>query len=141
GGCYLLNEAIFFQIIDMFPYPMVVYSPSYRVKMASRAFLEVVNHSEKLLDKDEELFNWHNAVDLQLVEASRKVFAGESNRLHNLKDPFSLFAGKTRQECAKSGIYNSAAVFPVMNDENEITHGVIVFLPNTCRKDTRRDEN
>jgi hypothetical protein len=127
----ILNEGLFSQIVDLFPYPMVVYTPTYRFKTANRAFFEAVNRQAEAFDNQGELFDRHKAADIQLIEASRKVFSGKSIYIQNLKDPFSLFTGTVKQNGVKTEPPQSAVVFPVLNDKNEITHGVIVFLPHS----------
>ena len=124
------NEGLFSQIVDLLPYPMVVYTQSYQLILASRAFLEAIN-SEAESFNNIAFLNWYKATDIQLVEASRKVFTGKSTHLQNLKDPFSLFVGTKVKKDMQTKLFQSAVVFPILDDKNEVTHGVIVFLPHS----------
>ena len=125
----IANDGLFSQIVDFFPYPIVIFTPQYTLAMVNKAFAAEIKMRFMNLGKRTVRILQHKINDMQLAAAVTGVFAGDTFFLENLKNPFSMFSGITQQRAAEPDRFNRAVIFPVPADDAEITHGVIVFMP------------
>lgn len=123
------NEELFSQIIDLLPYPLAIFTPQHTLAMTNKAFAAETKMRVRYPEKGAVHILQHKIVDPQLAAAVKRVFAGDTFFLEDLKNPFSMFSGITQQSEPHSNRFNKAVIFPVPADDAEITHGVIVFMP------------
>lgn len=118
----IADNGLFSQIIDSFPYPIAIFTPDYELAVVNDAFVTAVKvRPERILQ--------YKIEDNQLISAIIQVFKGDSFFLEELKSPFSMFQGIKLKKGIETNIFKKAIVFPVLADDNKITHGVVVFLP------------
>ena len=125
----IANEGLFSQIIDFFPCPIAIFTPQYTLAMVNKAFAAETNMRFVDLEKGDVRIIRYKINDTQLAVAVKRVFAGETFFMEDLKNPFSMFSAITQQSVLQSGRFNKAVIFPVPDDDAGITHGVIVFMP------------
>ena len=125
----IANEGLFSQIIDFFPYPIAIFTPQYTLAMVNKAFAAETKTRFRDLEKGAVRILQYKINDMRLAAAVRKVFAGDTFFLEDLKDPFSMFSGIARQSAPQPGRFHKAIIFPVPADDAKVTHGVIVFMP------------
>jgi hypothetical protein len=125
----IANERLFSQIIDFFPYPIAIFTPQYTLAMVNNAFATETKMPVKNPVEGAVRILQYKIDDTQLAAAVRRVFAGETFFLEDLKNSFSMFSGITQPSVLQSHRFNKAVIFPVSADDVEITHGVIVFMP------------
>jgi len=124
-----MNDRLFCQIIDFFPYPIAIFTPQYNITLVNRAFeteirryaLDPVNEAIRIL--------LYKITDMQLATGVTRVFAGDTFFLEDLKNPFAMFSGITKQSATQPDRFHKAVIFPLSADNKRITHGVIVFMP------------
>ena len=121
-------EGLFSQIIDFFPYPLAIFTPQYTLAMVNKAFAAETKMRYMSLEKGVVRILQYKIDDMRLAEAVTRVFAGDTFFLEDLKNPFSMFSGITRQSATQPACFNKAVIFPVTADDATITHGVIVFM-------------
>jgi len=97
--------------------------------MINKAFAAEMKTRFRDLEKGTVRILQYKINDLRLAAAVRKVFAGDTFFLEDLKDPFSMFSGIARQSAPQPGCFHKVIIFPVPADNAKITHGVIVFMP------------
>jgi AraC family transcriptional regulator len=125
----IANEGLFSQIIDFFPYPIAIFTPQYTLTMVNKAFAAETKTPVKNPEEGAVRILKYKIDDTQLAAAVTRVFAGDTFFIEDLRNPFSMFSGITRQSAPQSDRFNKAVIFPVSADDVEITHGVIVFMP------------
>ena len=125
----IANEGLFSQIIDFFPYPIVIFTPQYTLALVNKAFAAETKTQFRNQEKDSVQILQHKISDTQLAAAVTQVFARKTFFLDDLKNPFSMFSGIALQNAPLPSRFNKAVVFPVPADNSKITHGVIVFMP------------
>ena len=123
------NEGLFSQIIDLFPYPLVIFTPQYTLTMTNKAFAAETKTLVMYPEKGTARILQHRINDVRLADAITGVFAGDTFFFEDLKNPFSMFSGITQQSTAEPGSFSRAVIFPVTADDAKITHGVIVLIP------------
>lgn len=123
------NEGLFSQIIDFLPYPLAIFTPQYTLAMTNKAFAEETKTRIIYPEKGAARILQHKIIDMRLAAAITGIFAGNTFFLEDLKNPFSMFSGITRQSAPQPDRFNRAVIFPVTADDAKITHGVIVFIP------------
>ena len=126
---FIANEGLFSKIIDFFPYPITIFTPQYTLAMINKAFAAEMKTRFRDLEKGTVRILQYKINDLRLAAAVRKVFAGDTFFLEDLKDPFSMFFGIARQSAPQPDRFHKVIIFPVPADNAKITHGVIVFMP------------
>lgn len=126
---FTANDGLFSQIADFFPYPIAIFTPQYRLTMVNKAFAAEIKMRFMNLEKGGVCILQYKAKDMQLAAAVTRVFAGDTFFLEDLKHPFSMFSGITRQSELQTDRFTKAVIFPVLADDAKITHGVIVFMP------------
>jgi AraC family transcriptional regulator len=124
----IANEDLFSQIIDFFPYPIVIFTPQYTLVMVNKAFATKTKISVKDLEKGVIRILQYKISDTRLAAAVTGVFAGDTFFLEDLKNPFSMFSGIKQQNVPKSENFGKVVIFPVPAENAEITHGVAVFM-------------
>lgn len=125
----LVNDGVFSQIIDFFPYPIAIFTSHYVLIITNRAFDAEVNVSGKQQENAVVQILKHKIDDMRLATAITRVFAGDTFFLEDLKNPFSMFSGNVQKSIPQPDRFHKAIIFPVPADDAEITHGVIVFIP------------
>lgn len=123
------NDRLFSQIIDFFPYPIAIFTPQYTLTIVNKAFATETKMPVKNPVEGAVRILQYKIDDTQLTVAVRRVFAGETFFLEDLKNPFAMFSGIARQGAPQPDRFRKAVVFPVPADNVAITHGVIVFMP------------
>jgi len=124
----MVNEGLFSQVIDFFPYPMAIFTPQYTLAMVNKAFAAETKTPVMTPEKGAIRILQHKIDDMQLASAVTRVFKGDTFFLGDLKNPFSMFSGILEQSAPQLSRFNKAVIFPVPADDAEITHGVIVFM-------------
>jgi hypothetical protein len=125
---FAANDGMFSQIIDSFPYPIAIFTPQYTLAMVNTAFEAEIKTRFTSLEKGTVRILQYKANDTRLAAALTRVFSGDTFILEDLKNPFSIFSGIKRESLLQSDRFSKAVVFPIPA-EDEITHGVIVFMP------------
>lgn len=123
------NEGLFSQIIDFLPYPLAIFTPQYILAMTNKAFAEETKTRFRDLEKGAVRILEYKIDDMRLAAAVRKVFAGDTFFLEDLKHPFSMFSGIAPSSAPQLDCFHKAVIFPVSADNAKVTHGVIVFMP------------
>jgi hypothetical protein len=118
----IASGGLFSQIIDFFPYPIAIFTPDYELAVVNDAFVTTAKvRPVKILQ--------HKIKDAQLISAIVQVLKGDTFFLEDIKNPFSMFSGITLKNELKTNTFKKVIVFPVLTDDNKITHGVVVFIP------------
>ena len=125
----LLPGELFPQIIDFLPYPIAIFTPQYTLVMINKAFAKAVKMRFINAEKGTVRILQYKIDDTRLAEAVKRVFAGDTFFLEDLKNPFSMFSGITRKSAPHPDNFNKAVIFPITDDNAGITYGVIVFMP------------
>lgn len=125
----IANEGLFSQIIDFFPYPLAIFTPQYTLAMVNKAFATETETRFINLKKEAVRILPYKTADTQLVVAVKRVFAGETSFLEDIRNPLSMFSGIVRKSAPQPDRFKKAVIFPVTADDAKITHGVIVFMP------------
>lgn len=124
----IANEGLFSQIIDFFPYPLAIFTPQYTLTMVNKAFAAETKTRVMNPGKGAVRILQYKIDDMRLAVAITRVFAGDTFFLEDLKNPFSMFSGITRQSASEPDRFNRVVIFPVTADDAEITHGVIMLM-------------
>ncbi|MDD4680004.1 MAG: hypothetical protein PHP79_03815 [Clostridia bacterium] len=125
----IANEGLFSQIIDFFPYPIVIFTPEYKLALVNKAFAAETKAQFRNSEKEDARILQYKIDDAQLSAAITRVFAGDTFFLEDLKNPFSMFSGIAPSSTPKLDCFHKAIIFPVPADNAKVTHGVIVFMP------------
>ena len=125
----IANEGLFSQIIDFFPYPIAIFTKQYIVVMVNKAFAAETKLRFMNPEKGVLRILQYKIKDTQLAVAVVKVFDGDTFFFEGLSNPFSMFSGISQQSASQLNRYARAVIFPVSDDNAEVTHGVIVFMP------------
>ncbi len=125
----IANEGLFSQIIDLFPYPLAIFTPQYTLAMVNKAFAAETKMQLMSLEKGALRILQHKINDVRLATAVKQVFAGKTFFLEDIKNPFPMFSGITQQSTVETDRFNRVVIFPVITDDAKITHSVIVFMP------------
>jgi len=123
------NEGLFSQIVDLLPYPLVIFTPLYTLAMTNKAFAAETKMRVMYPEKGAARILQHKINDVRLADAITGVFAWDTFFFEDLKNPFSMFSGILKQSTAEPGRFSRAVIFPVTADDAKITHGVIVLMP------------
>jgi len=121
------NEGLFSQIIDYCPYPIAVFTPQGTLIMANHALFKEAKLESKDLEAGKCNVFRQNSSNIQLHNAVKQIFTGKTFLLEGLEEPLSIFSGAKRDNKMSSENFDKAIVFPIFNDDGEISHGVIVF--------------
>ncbi len=125
----IANEALFFQIIDYFPYPIAVFTQMRQLLAANHAFLKETGLSKMDLEKGTCSILRKKSIDnYQIYNAVEQVFSGQTTFLNDLNNSLSLFFEYEQQHKMPLVPCKNAVLFPVRDYEDFITHGVAVFL-------------
>jgi len=124
----IANEGLFSQIIDFFPYPIVIFTQQYRLAMVNKAFTAETKLRFVNLEEEATCILQDKITDKQLASAITQVFSGNTSFLEGLTNPFSMFSGVAQQSVLESDRFNRGVIFPVPTDDAEISYGVIVFI-------------
>ncbi|MGI6490933.1 MAG: hypothetical protein ACOX0T_00720 [Pelotomaculum sp.] len=125
----MVNEGLFSQVIDFFPYPMAIFTPQYTLAMVNKAFAAETKTPIMAPEKGAVRILQYKIDDMRLAAAVRKVFAGDTFFLEDLKHPFFMFSGIAPSSEPQLDCFHKAVIFPVSADNAKVTHGVIVFMP------------
>lgn len=129
------DEALLFQVAELFPLPIQIFTPDGTTVFASRAVLEMWNISDAC-----EIVGKYNLRDdpvvnerLGLSEYVRRAFQGEIVRVPDVKvplDAFSQWYAPRTPGYAVQSMYVDILNFPIFDRNKCITHIVSVFITN-----------
>ncbi len=123
------NEALFFQIIDYFPYPVAVFTQMRQLVAANKAFIMETGLCKIDLEKGAYSILRKKSIDnYQIYNAVEQVFSGQTTFVNELNNSLSLFFEYEQQHRTPSFPCKNAVFFPVSDDNDLITHGVAAFL-------------
>jgi len=125
----ITNEGLYSQIIDLFPYPIAIYTDNYKLSMTNRAFSSETKTHVEYPGKGNVHILLLRIDDMQLAAAVKGVFAGKTYFLEGIRNPFSMFSGITQQNMPEPDRFTRIVIFPVPANDDTISHGVILFLP------------
>ena len=74
----MVNEGLFSQVIDFFPYPMAIFTPQYTLAVVNKAFMAETETPAKNLEKGDIRILQYKIEDAQLAVAVSRVFAGDT---------------------------------------------------------------
>ncbi|MDD4496225.1 MAG: hypothetical protein PHV32_18110 [Eubacteriales bacterium] len=113
-------------LFDFLPYPIAIFTPQYTLAMVNKAFTA---ETKIRFEKEDARILQYKIDDGQLAAAVTKVFDGNTFFLEGVKKPFSMFSGISQQGTLQPERFKRVVVFPVPANGDEISHGVIVFMP------------
>lgn len=129
------NEETLFQVAELFPVPIQVFTPDGMTVFANRAILEMWNISDT-----SQIVGRYNLIKdvvvnerLGLKECVRRVFQGETIRVPDVKvplDDFSQWYAPRDPDYPIRSMYVDILNFPIFNEDKKITHIVSVFTTN-----------
>lgn len=117
------------ELFDSFPYPIAVFTPQYTLAMVNKAFIAETKMRAINLEKEDARILQYKIDDGQLAAAVSKVFSGNTFFLEEVQKPFSMFSGISQKGTLQLERFKRVVVFPVPDNGDEISHGVIVFMP------------
>lgn len=127
------NEDLLFQIVDLFPMPIEIFSPDGTTVYANRAFLEEYNISglEQIIGNYNILEDPVVNDELGLREYVSRAFQGETLSVSDIKVPFNDMS--SRYETRNSdfdiqAMYKDITSFPIWDQKKNITYIVNVFV-------------
>ncbi len=128
-----VNEEMLFQVAELFPIPIQIFTPDGNTVFASRAVLEMWNISEpsQIVGKYNLLKDPVVNERLGLREYVRRAFAGEIVLVPDVKVPledFSHWYEARSPDYNVESIYTDILNFPVFDENKKITHIVSVFI-------------
>ncbi len=127
------NEEMLFQVAELFPIPIQIFTPDGNTVFASRAVLEMWNISDQsqIVGKYNLLKDPVVNEQLGLRDYVRRVFAGEIVLVPDVKVPledFSNWYKARRLDYHVESIYTDILNFPIFDENKNITHIVSVFI-------------
>lgn len=125
----IADEGLYSQVIDFFPYPVIVFSPDYTLVMVNKVFAEATGMDPVEIVRGNIRILQYKIDDLQLASAISRVFAGNSIFLDDVRQPFDMFSDIPANHDMQPGCYSKAVIFPVPGNDGKIGHAVIVFMP------------
>ena len=125
----IANEGLYSKVIDLFPYPIAIYTPQYKLILTNKAFTSLIEEQSIDMEKKTTRILRHKINDIQLASAVKEVFDGRTYFLENLDSPFSMFSEIIKEDAVKSDHFNKVVIFPLTTDDSKISHGVIFFMP------------
>ncbi len=129
------NGDLLFQIVDLFPMPIEIFSPDGTTVFANRAFLEEYN-----ISGPEQIVGLYNILqdpvvndELGLREYVRRAFEGETLSVSDIKVPFDDMSN--RYDARKSdfnvdAMFKDITSFPIWDHSKNIAYIVNVFVTN-----------
>ncbi len=129
------NEDMLFQVAELFPVPIQIFSPDGNTVFANRAVLEMWNISDASQIVGRYNLRNDSVVNkrLGLREYVERVFRGETVRVSDVQVPLEDFSKWYRErdpEYAVQSMFVDIMSFPILNQEHTITHIVSVFITN-----------
>ncbi|MGI5919984.1 MAG: helix-turn-helix domain-containing protein [Christensenellales bacterium] len=128
------NEAALFQVAELFPIPIQIFTPDGMTAFANRALLEMWNISDA-----SQIVGRYNLIqdpvvneELRLREYVQRVFRGEVVRVRDAKLPLKAFSEwyrPRRPDYAVKSMYLDILNFPIFDENRSMTHVVSVFIP------------
>lgn len=118
---------LFSQVIDDFPYPIVLFSQSGNLIMANKMLLKEAKIG--LSDISTGKINMISRITTEnypILEAIEDIFLGETTVLSNLVNLFSIFASD--DDLISEAGYQSAIFFPITHGSGHITYGGAMFM-------------
>ncbi len=127
------NEEMLFQVAELFPFPILVFTPDGTMVFAGRAALEMWNISEPARIVGKYNLRTDPVVNerLGLKEQVQRIFEGETMLVPDVKAPLADLSGwyEARDPDYQIGsIYTDIMSFPIRNMSGGITHIVSVFI-------------
>jgi len=135
------NEDLLVRIIDYFPYPIAVFSSDGILELVNYALLNEVNVSER-----ETIVNRYNVfydssdTAAVLTNAIKRVLAGETVFLFDLKDALKSIAGSNLINGRDISVCRDAILFPITDSEKKVCHVVVVLMNQQQEEKTKEQE-
>lgn len=124
-----VNESLFSQIIELFPYPIAVFSSTGSMEVSNSALKAAIGISrEEAFTCKYNIFEDAPGQDSRLLQAVRQAISGETVYLLEVNDPLRVH--RKLDQKIKYGNYccYNVVVFPVKNSGADILHAVIVLV-------------
>jgi len=128
------NEAALFQVAELFPVPIQIFTPDGMTVFVNRALLEMWNISDA-----SQIVGRYNLIqdpvvneELGLREYVQRVFRGEVVRVRDARLPLKAFSEwyrPRRSDYAVKSMYLDILNFPICDESRRMTHVVSVFIP------------
>ncbi len=127
------NEEVLFQVAQLFPVPIQIFTPDGNTVFANRAVMEMWNiaDSAQIAGKYNLLKDPVVNERLGLSDYVRRAFAGEVVLVPDVKvplDAFSKWYEARNLDYSVDAMYTDILNFPVLDADQKITHIVSVFL-------------
>lgn len=122
----ITEEDMFSQIVDCCPYPIAVFTPNGRLATQNQAFAAQTNTgASKAEDAMPGILTCGFLHNQSFIRAIKKVFSGKTFFLESLDNPASASSSTEGRPAERFG---KAIVFPVTDDDENVTHGVLVLI-------------
>jgi len=123
------HEGLFIQIIDYFPFPILLFSPEGTLKMVNKALLTQIgiNEEERLINQFN-VFTGLRAKENIIQDAVKKALAGETVFLFEQRDPFKILGKTCGKIHEKMSEFYDIVFFPIKNNGNHTSHAAGVLI-------------
>ena len=127
------NEDLLFQVVDLFPLPIKIFTPDGNVAFVNRAVLEMWNISEpsQIVGKYNLKKDFIVNKQLGLSDYVRRTFEGEIVLVPDVKVPledFSKWYEARNLDYNIESMYTDILNFPIYDSDKKITHIVSIFM-------------
>lgn len=129
----LHNQTSLFQVIELFPIPIEVFSPDGVSVFVNRAFLECfhISESTEVVGKLNVLKDPYLQHELGLTDYLQRIFSGEILSVYDVRVPFEEIdvRYKPRQSrLPESDMYQDITCFPLWSDSGSVAYIVALFM-------------
>lgn len=130
---FLENEALLFQLVDLFPLPIEIFAPDGTTVFGNRAALEMCN----IMGLDQVVGVYNILQDpvvndlLGLREYVRRAFEGETLSVSDVRVPLEDMAGryeKREKDPPINSLYNDIISFPIWGNNKSLAYVVNIFI-------------
>jgi len=123
------HEGLFIQIINYFPFPILVFSTDGTLKMINKALLDQggINNEEQVVNRYN-VFAGSSVEENMIQDAVKKTLAGETVFLFDQRDPFRILGKNNGRIHKEVSSFHDIVFFPIKNNGNHITHVAVVLL-------------
>lgn len=133
-------EGLFVQIIDYFPYPILVFSPAGILEMVNKALLEEIG-----VDDEDTFINKYNifadsaSQESEIINAVKRTLAGETVFLFDIKDPLKGFKKREKKNECSASCYD-IVFFPILNNSGQVSYAAGVLIKVLSVTDSKEQE-
>lgn len=129
----LHNRSFLFQVMELFPIPIEIFTPDGTSVFVNQAFLECfrISESTEIVGKLNTLKDPYLNGKLGLSEYLQRVFSGEVLSLYDIRVPFEEFDVRyTPKQSRITGnvIYQDITSFPLWDENRAIAYVVTLFM-------------